>query len=87
MVAGTYLRRRYRRISRYSDPERTGCGQSTFPRRCPQGSPPLGDRSSASVTEVHDVDGALRVEDPVVKVIPAPPEEQTADVTEERARV
>jgi hypothetical protein len=42
--------------------------------RCPQGSLSLGDRSSASVTEVHDVDGALRVEDPVVKVIPAPPE-------------
>jgi hypothetical protein len=54
--------------------------------RCPQASLSLSDRSSASVTEVHDVDGALRVEDPVVKVIPRP-EEQTADVTEERARM
>jgi hypothetical protein len=40
----------------------------------------------ARVTEVHDVDGVLRVEYLVVEVIPAPPEEQTADITEELAR-
>jgi hypothetical protein len=57
-----------------------------FATRCPQGSSRLGDRSSASVTEVHDVDGVLRLEDLVVKVIAAPPEEQAADVTEERTR-
>jgi hypothetical protein len=54
--------------------------------RCPQGSSRLGYRSSASGTKVHDVDRVLRVEDLVVKVIPAPPQEQTADVAEERAR-
>ena len=39
-----------------------------------------------SVTEVHDVDGLLCVENLVVEVIPAPAEKQTADIAEELAR-
>src|SRR5262249_41917478 len=62
------------------------CAQSTVWPAWPRRSSRPADRSPMSVTEVHDVDGLLRVEDLVVEVIPAPAEKQTADITEELAR-
>jgi hypothetical protein len=50
------------------------------------GSPRSTDRAPACVAKVDDVDGVLRVENLVVEVIPAPPEEQATDITKERAR-